>query len=93
MNVRQHIWMIYKELITNVVRHAQATHVKVQLTKKGNELKVSVSDNGIGFDTTAESDGNGLKNIKRRSDKLKATLTLVSSSTDGTSCALMIPFS
>lgn len=92
MNVRQHIWMIYKELITNVLRHAQATHVKVQITKKGNELKVSVSDNGIGFDTTAESDGNGLKNIKRRSDKLKATLTLVSSSTDGTSCALMIPF-
>ncbi len=91
MNVRQHIWMIYKELITNVVRHAQATEVKVQLAKKGNDLLVSVIDNGIGFDTTAESDGNGLKNIRRRSDKLKATLTLISSSTDGTTSELLIP--
>ncbi|MBO6793706.1 MAG: sensor histidine kinase [Balneolaceae bacterium] len=91
MNMRQHIWMIYKELITNAVRHAQSSTVKVTIKQQGNSLYLSVSDDGIGFDIENKSGGNGLTNIKRRADKLKASFSLQSSVGKGTSCNLNIP--
>lgn len=71
MNLRQHIWMIYKELITNAVRHAQATKIRVEMKQENDHFLLSVTDDGLGFDTTQDFEGNGLKNIKRRSDKIK----------------------
>ncbi len=91
MNMRQHLWMIYKELITNAVRHAQSTSVKVMVKQQGNSLILSISDNGIGFEAENKTVGNGLPNIKRRADKLKASFGLQSSIGKGTSCRLEIP--
>lgn len=91
MNLRQHIWMIYKELITNAVRHAQATKIRVEMKQEKDHFLLSVTDDGLGFDTTQDFEGNGLKNIKRRSDKIKGTLNLQSIPKQGTQCELRIP--
>jgi signal transduction histidine kinase len=91
MNTRQHIWMIYKEIVTNAARHGEATEVEVLIKEQNGKLKLRVSDNGIGFDTTQNYDGNGVANIKSRAEKLNTDLKLVSSSGSGTSWDLSIP--
>ncbi|MCH8494991.1 MAG: histidine kinase [Balneolales bacterium] len=83
MLVRQHLWMIYKEIITNAVRHSQATQIDVILTVKGNQLELVVQDNGVGLPEKRES-GNGLRNIKKRAESIGAKLTLDTEANYGT---------
>jgi PAS domain S-box-containing protein len=59
---------IAQEALTNIVRHAQASEVLLQLVKDGNVLLLSVKDNGVGFD---------LKRLRRRAPRA-ATLGLIS---------------
>lgn len=65
--VRHNLWLCLKEIITNTVRHSDADHVMINIEILGNLLKISIKDNGKGFDyDRAISSGNGLKNIKNR---------------------------
>jgi PAS domain S-box-containing protein len=59
---------IAQEALTNIVRHAQASHVLLQLTKDENVLLLSVRDNGVGFD---------VKSLRKRAPRA-ATLGLIS---------------
>ncbi|MFN8345562.1 MAG: histidine kinase [Spirosomataceae bacterium] len=67
MEQRQNIYLIFKEALNNILKHAEATKVKVklQMTQEG-ELHLFIADNGRGFDTTRGYEGNGLKNYKKR---------------------------
>lgn len=59
---------IAQEALTNIVRHANASHIRVQLAKEGNVLLLSIKDNGVGFD---------LDSLQKRAPRA-ATLGLVS---------------
>ncbi len=61
--VRHGLLMAVKEAINNVVRHAEATEVEFRLTMVDNILEIVIADNGKGFDTAAQHDGHGLKNL------------------------------
>jgi len=62
------IYRAIQELVTNIIRHAHATRLSVQVIKHDNELTVMVEDNGKGYDTQQihEVAGIGLKNIISR---------------------------
>ncbi len=90
MDVRQHLWMVFKEMLTNVVRHSQAERVDVILDVEDGVLKLIVQDNGIGINKEKES-GNGLLNIQKRADKLKAKLLLETDKEFGTRWRLELP--
>lgn len=93
MEVRQHVWMIYKEMLTNVVRHSGADRVDVIFDYKDQKLVLVIQDNGKGLDAKRLSEGgNGLQNIQRRAKALKAEIDMNSESGFGTRWFLKIPY-
>ncbi len=65
---QQNIYSIIQELLTNIIRHSQATQAHVQFFCDGTNVDVSVEDDGIGFDWPAVSTatGIGIRNIHKR---------------------------
>ena len=59
-------YRVLQEALHNVVKHGQATHVHVELTLGGDELKLVVRDNGVGFDSDQPHFGTGLGLISMR---------------------------
>jgi signal transduction histidine kinase len=81
------VYRIVQELLNNIIKHANAGNVLVQVIKKDTELDITVEDNGIGF-TKEEAlikKGAGLKNIQSRVDYLKGDLDIKSTPGKGTS--------
>lgn len=87
------IYRIVQELITNAIRHADATQAIVQLSVTDGTLSITVEDNGKGFDTTAlnESAGMGWGNIKNRVHFLNGALDIQSARDKGTSVLIELP--
>jgi signal transduction histidine kinase len=63
---RHNISMAVKEAIHNVIKHANASEVVINIALTGNLLAISVQDDGRGFMPDAHPTGNGLTNMKRR---------------------------
>jgi len=68
---RQHVFLIFKEAITNIMKHSDATHVFVSFTKDKNNLKLIIKDNGTKINNEYRTlNGNGIKNMKLRAEKI-----------------------
>lgn len=84
-----------RELLANVVRHAQATRAEVVIAREGESaLCVEVIDRGEGFDTeavTAQRGGIGLPSVRERMESLGGSLTLTSERGIGTRARLSVP--
>ena len=78
------IYRIVQEAVGNSLKHAQATLVKIILVREDNKVKLTVSDNGRGFEQQAGKTGIGLTIIKERVENLRGTLTLNSAPGKGT---------
>ncbi len=63
---RRNLYHIIKESINNIVKHASATKVFLRINEDANSIKISIEDNGVGFCTKTEYEGNGVKNYKIR---------------------------
>jgi signal transduction histidine kinase len=75
MDARGHVFLIYKELLHNIVRHARARRVRIGLDATGDRLELQVSDDGVGFDGS-EASGTGLTSIRRRAAAIGASLRI-----------------
>lgn len=78
------IYRIVQEAVGNSLKHAQATLVKIILVREDNKVKLTVSDNGRGFEQQTGKTGIGLTIIKERVENLRGTLTLNSAPEKGT---------
>ena len=84
------LYRIAQESLTNVVRHAKATHATVDLRLDGTDYVVEVADDGTGL--VAESaGGRGLLGMRERAELLGGTLATGSSPTGGTLVTARIP--
>jgi ligand-binding sensor domain-containing protein/signal transduction histidine kinase len=81
---RRHLLLVFKEAIHNVARHARATVVRVRLDLRPGALRLSVEDNGRGFDPEAARDGHGLGSLRDRAAQLSGNLHLTSQPGHGT---------
>jgi len=95
---RRHVYLILKEALTNVVRHAQATEVAVRFTSSPGRLRLEVTDDGIGLfgraghGSPGPSGGYGLENIRHRASTLGGTARIESrSQARGTSVVVDVP--
>lgn len=88
---KQQLWLIMKELVTNICRHSQATHAVVQIQHNGNELLMVVKDDGKGFEIESLKHKNGILHIPRRTQLLQGKHTCVSASNKGTTWEISIP--
>ncbi|MEE9349591.1 MAG: sensor histidine kinase [Flavobacteriaceae bacterium] len=83
-------YRIIQELVSNSLKHANATSIDVQLSCRNNSLQITVEDNGIGFDEKLKTgDGIGLSNIQSRVAYLNATVDFISNK-QGTSYTIEI---
>ncbi|GAB4039240.1 tetratricopeptide repeat-containing sensor histidine kinase [Spirosoma gilvum] len=82
------VFRLFQELINNVLKHAQASLVIVQLIRNKNHVQLVVEDNGIGFDLAAPRTGLGLRSIQDRVNYLRGTLDLQTAPNKGTSLTI-----
>jgi len=80
---RRHVYLVIKEALTNVLRHAQASNVVVFVTASRGRLRIEVTDDGIGLDGKARNHsaaggGHGLENMRRRASALGGTAQIES---------------
>jgi PAS domain S-box-containing protein len=84
------LFRIVQEQINNILKHAHATEVDIKLTQNKKSIILSISDNGIGFDTTLNKKGIGIANIKSRAATYKGTANFITSPAGG--CVLRVTF-
>lgn len=83
------LYRVAQELISNVIKHSKARIVDIKLYRTDNECVLSVSDDGIGFDSI-QSEGIGLTNISSRVNTLKGRFTVSSKPGNGTSAVVKL---
>ncbi|HEY0538442.1 MAG TPA: GAF domain-containing sensor histidine kinase [Actinoallomurus sp.] len=83
------IYYIVCEALTNVLKHANASKVHVDLSRADGEIHLSVSDDGLGGATLGH--GSGLMGLSDRVDALEGTMAVVSPAGEGTSLHITIP--
>ncbi len=84
MDWRRHIALIFKEAMHNALKHADCKNVILQFQLNSDQLEISITDDGKGFDPLLSSKGNGLVNMSNRAKKLGAELNLVTEGDSGT---------
>jgi signal transduction histidine kinase/ligand-binding sensor domain-containing protein len=83
--LRRNLFLIIKESLHNVVKHADATKVHTELGVSGHMLRMSVADNGKGFDEKKiKSWGNGLTNMRRRMEESGGSFDVITGNSHGT---------
>ncbi len=78
-DLRHNIFLIVKEALTNVLKHADAREVNLQMKVAGATLEIVITDDGRGFDSNAAAtnrERNGLENMRRRAEAIGGTLGL-----------------
>ena len=90
--VRTILFLVVRELLTNVAKHAQAHHAKVVIEKDGDQLRIQVEDDGVGFNVAKSgAAGFGLFSIRERLDHIGGHLKVKSKPGHGTVVTLAIP--
>jgi two-component system, NarL family, sensor kinase len=87
------VFRVIQELVNNVLKHASATELIVQLTKAADKITITVEDDGIGFDAgnLKNSGGIGWGNIRSRINYLKGRIDIRSKQAEGSSVYIEIP--
>lgn len=89
---RRNIYLIVKEAIHNIIKHAQAKEVEVRIKVEGKNLCIEIQDNGRGFDPTQRAaQGHGLGNMQSRTDAIQGKLFIRSAPGQGTLLTLETP--
>lgn len=88
---------IAQEALNNVEKHSKATTAAIELSQKGDELALSVTDNGVGFKTAdgrpGVRRGFGLGNMRQRAESIGGTLEVSSKAGAGTTLSVRAPLS
>ena len=91
VDVRRDLLLTFKEAVNNAARHSKCSRVSIDLRRDGASLLLSVADDGVGFDTSRASQGQGLASLRRRAERLKGAFTVLSGPGAGTTVTLRMP--
>ena len=84
MQQRQHVFLIFKEAVNNAVKYSLAKNINVFFVKDHQQFKLTIVDDGMGFEPKKNTSGNGLNNMNERSKALRGNLLIQSSTGKGT---------
>lgn len=93
-STEDHVFRIVQESLSNILRHANATKVKLKFTQTAHELFIHIADDGDGFDVETDSKKKtsyGLKTMQERSEEIGGTFSLKSIQNEGTYIDIRIP--
>ncbi len=92
--VRHNIFLAFKEAVNNVVKHAQASEVRVRLQLQPGNFELSIEDNGRGMggrDANATQARNGLRNMRKRMEDIHGEFSINPGTGGGTIVCLTVP--
>ena len=92
MQKRRELFLVFKEFLNNIRKHAMAGKVAIQISVKDSMFYLALKDDGIGFDPLEGTDRNGIRNIKERVERWRGTLHIQSGRGKGTFVELYVPF-
>jgi signal transduction histidine kinase len=72
----RNIILAYKEILANIIKHSRANTVTLKAYLEDHLFTIQIQDNGVGFEEITSSQGNGLKNIKKRMEMIKADMKI-----------------
>lgn len=87
-NQRRHLLLIFKEAMNNCVKYAQATEVTFMAERMNDLIRLSLTDNGTGFDPGEIISGNGLRNMRTRAEKIGGKMVIETRKGQGTRISL-----
>jgi len=85
------LFRIVQEALTNVVRYAQASAVRIALTQHDGQIVLRIQDNGVGFDATVRASGVGLVGMRERCSAIGGSFAIDSGSERGTTIVVRVP--
>lgn len=85
------VYRMVQELVSNVLKHADAHELSIGVTRGPGRISVIVADDGRGFDTSAAADGIGLSNVRARAAAMGAQVTVNSATGKGTTVSIEGP--
>ena len=91
VGVRRDVLLIFKEAVNNAAKHSDCSKVTIDFNCQNSVLSLRIQDDGKGFETDSENDGQGLRSMTRRADALGGNLTIESDSEDGTIITFKMP--
>jgi signal transduction histidine kinase len=92
-DVETTLYRITQEALTNVVKHAQARHVSIVLTRRDGSVSAVIEDDGRGFGTGNDSSGLGLIGMRERIALVDGRLEVESAPGSGTTLSIEVPIS
>jgi signal transduction histidine kinase len=87
----ENLLRVGQEVLTNVLRHAQASKFNARLTFSQGEIRWSLRDNGRGFDPAGRHDGFGLQGMRERVQGMGGRLSIESARGQGTTISIVLP--
>lgn len=93
-SIELNIFRVIQELISNAIRHGEASIITIQFLLNKTQLKIAVIDNGKGFDTKSKTHkaGLGLSNIESRMNMIRGQIKFSSIINEGTTATLLLNF-
>ena len=88
METRQHIYLIMKEAINNLVKYSDCTKASIRVKFDNNYLNIEISDNGKGFNQQKIQFGNGIISMKKRAEAINAAIKIDTGLNKGTIVSL-----
>ena len=88
--IKRGIYLIFKESLNNISKHSGADKVNITVNVENNEFILTIDDNGKGFNVNETYNGNGINNIKSRTDELGASLNIQSEIGKGSGLVLKL---
>ncbi|HSJ67748.1 MAG TPA: two-component regulator propeller domain-containing protein, partial [Anditalea sp.] len=90
MDSRRDLFLIFKEAVNNLAKYSNTNKAVIQFTMKNGKLLMNVRDYGLGFDLGHADTGNGLSNMQKRAQNMKAKLNIISKHMEGTDVMLAV---
>jgi signal transduction histidine kinase len=84
METRRNIYLMFKESLHNIVKHAAASTVGIEIETTGDDIRFRVTDDGVGFDPNADGGGSGQDLLRRRAELCRGEVRVSSSPGEGT---------
>jgi signal transduction histidine kinase len=88
--VGMHLLRMTQESLNNALRHANAQAIALSLVYEPDQLRLTITDDGIGFDAQTPRAGFGLKGMQQRAESIGADLTIQSEVGQGTMVAIVL---
>ena len=91
-HIRFNLFNIYKEAITNIVKHSMAKNVMVDISYNEKAFEMKITDDGKGFNPDKNTDSSfGIKNMKKRAEEIGGILNIITKEGKGAEISLVLP--